>query len=82
VPLEEKRRKKEETRPINPKAPSKNMAKPWFSNRQLPVGSRMALSHVSDGMKTDSTCRFENHLPQRLDGSSIQHWIVGCRSES
>lgn len=36
----------------------------------------------SDGMKIDSTCRFEKHLPHRLDGSSIQHWLVGCRSES
>jgi len=42
--LEEKRRKKEETQPINTKAPSKNMAKPWFSNRQLAVGFRTALT--------------------------------------
>jgi len=38
------KRKKEETRPINPKAPSKNMAKPWFSNRQLAVGFRTGLT--------------------------------------
>jgi hypothetical protein len=37
---------KEETRPLNPEEhPSKNMAKSWFSNRQLAVGSRTALTH-------------------------------------
>ena len=39
-------------------------------------------AYVSDSLKTDETCRLENHLPQKLNGSSIRHRHVGCRSES
>ena len=37
---------------------------------------------VGDGLKTDQTCRFEIQLPWKLDGSSIQYRLVGCRSGS
>ncbi len=37
---------------------------------------------VSDGLKTDETRRFENHRHQKLNGSSMQHRLVDCRSKS
>jgi hypothetical protein len=37
---------------------------------------------VNDGLKTDETCGFKNHLPQELDGSSFRHRRVGYRIES
>ena len=39
-------------------------------------------ANVSDGLKTDETRRFENHRHQKLNGSSMQHRLVGCRSKS
>lgn len=47
--------------------------------RSGPAAAKVA---VSDGLKTNETRRFENHCPQKLNLSSMQHRRVGCRSES
>jgi hypothetical protein len=43
---------------------------------------QIRLKAVSDGLKTDETRRFENHRHQKLNASSMQHRLVGCRSKS
>jgi len=37
---------------------------------------------VSDGLKTNETCRFEIQLSQKLDGSSMRYRLFDCRRGS
>ena len=48
--------------------------KRWFRQPRVPIA-------VSDGMKTDETCRFEKCSAQKLNGLSIRPQLVGCPRE-